>query len=229
MRIGILQTGRSPDELRVKHGDYDDLFRRLLEGRGFEFHTYPVLDGVLPAAPDAAEGWLITGSKFGAYENHDWIPPLEDFLRQTYAQGVPIVGICFGHQILAQALGGKVGKHGGGWSVGPVTYRDAEDDGALTALAWHQDQVTALPPDAKVLAGNAFCPYGILGYGDRALTMQPHPEFTPEFLGDLIAARRDVLPRPVAEGAVAALALHPHLSGFGNRIARFLRGQRTAM
>ncbi len=101
MKIGILQAGRSPEELRDRHGDYDDMFRRFLDGQGFEFVTYPVLDGVLPNSVDDAEGWLVTGSKFGVYEDHDWIPPLEDFLRQAYAQAVPIVGIYFGHQILA--------------------------------------------------------------------------------------------------------------------------------
>lgn len=228
MKIGILQTGRSPDELRAKHGDYDDLFKVLLGGRGFRFDTYPILDGVLPAAPEAADGWLITGSKFGAYEDHDWIPPLEDFLRRTYARAVPIVGICFGHQILAQALGGKVGRHEGGWAVGPVTYRDAQGHDPLTMLAWHRDQVTDLPPGAEVLAGNAFCPYGVLSYGNRALTMQPHPEFTPGFLADLIEARRDVLPQQVAEKAALAISQNLHLSGCGDRIERFLRGGNAA-
>lgn len=224
MKIGILQTGRSPDELRKKHGDYDDLFKTLLSGRGFRFDTYPVLDGVLPSGPEAADGWLITGSKFGAYEDHDWIPPFEDFLRRTYARGVPIVGICFGHQILAQALGGKVSRYKGGWAVGPVTYRNALGHDPLTMLAWHQDQVTVLPDKARVLAGNDFCPYGVLSYGNRALTMQPHPEFTPGFLADLIETRRDLLPKQIADKAAMAVSQNPQLSGFGDMIERFLRG-----
>ena len=101
MRIGILQTGRTPEELRNKHGDYDDMFRRFLGGRGFEFVTYPALDGVIPKSVRDADGWLITGSKFSVYENHSWIPPLEDFLRHAYAEAVPIVGICFDHKLMA--------------------------------------------------------------------------------------------------------------------------------
>ena len=85
MKIGILQTGRTPDEMRSKHGDYDDLFKRMLAGRGFIFETYPALDGVLPNNVNDAEGWLITGSKFGAYENHGWIRALEDFLQKVFA------------------------------------------------------------------------------------------------------------------------------------------------
>ncbi len=202
MKIGILQTGRTPAELRDKHGDYDDLFKRLLDGRGFDFVTYPVLDGVIPEAVDEADGWLITGSKFGVYEGHDWLPPLEDFLRRTYCAGVPIVGVCFGHQILAQALGGKVEKFAGGWSVGPVDYTGA-DGRRDRIMAWHQDQVTAVPADAEVIGSSDFCANAMLTYGNKALTVQPHPEFTAEFLGDLIEARRAILPDHIAEGAMA--------------------------
>ena len=87
MKIGILQTGRSPDSIREKHGDYDEFFKRYLAGRGFTFDTFAVLDGTLPNAPQSADGWLITGSRFGAYEDHDWIPPLEEFLREIFAVG----------------------------------------------------------------------------------------------------------------------------------------------
>jgi GMP synthase-like glutamine amidotransferase len=96
MRIGILQTGRTPEELRNKHGDYDHMLRRFLGGRGFEFVTYP---RIFKSVRDAV-GWLISGLKFGVYENHSWIPPLEDFLRHAYAEPVPIVRICFGHKLM---------------------------------------------------------------------------------------------------------------------------------
>lgn len=204
MKIGILQTGRSPDELRARHGDYDDLFKRLLAGRGFEFVTFKVLDGELPNTVNDADGWLITGSRFGAYEDHEWIPPLEEFLRATYAKGVPIVGVCFGHQILAQALGGKIEKYDGGWAVGPTDY-DMTDGQGERIMAWHQDQVTGLPKDAEVIGSNDFCANAILAYGDKALTVQPHPEFSADFLADLIKARRDVLPDHVAKAAEARL------------------------
>lgn len=144
MKIGILQTGRSPDSLSETHGDYDDFFKRFLDGRGFEFETYLALDGELPNAPTEADGWLITGSKFGVYEGYEWISPLEDFLRACFAADVPMVGVCFGHQILAQALGGKVEKFAGGWSVGPQKY-DSDILGDQLLIAWHQDQVVERP------------------------------------------------------------------------------------
>ena len=115
MKIGILQTGHSPDDFRKELGDYGEMFTKLLDGHGLEFQIWSVVDGILPEGVGEADGWLITGSKHGAYEDHDWIPPLEDFIRDTYADGRPMIGVCFGHKILAQALGGTVEKFTGGW------------------------------------------------------------------------------------------------------------------
>lgn len=225
MKIGILQTGTSPDELKPRHGDYDDLFKRMLAGRGFEFHTVRVMDGELPNSVDDADGWLITGSKFGTYEDHAWIPPLEDFLRRAYATGVPIVGVCFGHQILAQALGGRVEKFGGGWSVGAEAYETTTGK-SETMMAWHQDQVVELPAGATVIGRSDFCANAMLAYGDRALTFQPHPEFTADFLADLLAARRETLPDQIAERAVSRMGAQLSSGGVAEQIAAFFTAER---
>lgn len=222
MKIGILQTGRSPDELREKHGDYDDFFKKMLAGRGFDFVTYKALDGVLPASIHDADGWLITGSKFGAYEGHDWIPPLEDFLRDVFDAGVPIVGVCFGHQILAQALGGKVEKFAGGWSVGATDY-EVTDGPSERILAWHQDQVTEIPDQAEVIGSSDFCANAILAYGDKALTIQPHPEFTSAFLADLVEARRNILPDNIASGALARNEETLTSAGYADKFEEFFK------
>ncbi|MBK0398229.1 type 1 glutamine amidotransferase [Limibaculum sp. M0105] len=226
MKLGILQTGRSPEELRTAHGDYDDFFRRFLDGRGFEFVTYPVLDGILPAEPDEADCWLITGSKFGTYEPHPWIPPLEAFLRRSFTAGVPIVGICFGHQILAQALGGKVEKFAGGWSVGRETYEFAGLASPIALMAWHQDQVIEKPSEAEVLGSSPFCRYAALAYGDRALTIQPHPEFQRTFVRDLIEARRDLLPDDIARKALVSLGEPTDSALIGDMVEAFLKRPR---
>jgi GMP synthase (glutamine-hydrolysing) len=155
MLIGILQTGLAPEQQMDAAGDYPDMFVRLLDGHGFTFKTWRVLDGEFPPDVHAADGWLITGSKFGAYEDHAWIPPLEDFIRASYAAHVPMVGICFGHQIIAQAMGGRVEKFTKGWAVGATDY---DFGGTPVRLnAWHQDHVVAKPDAAQVVGSNDFC------------------------------------------------------------------------
>ncbi len=205
MKIGILETGRPPDELQPQYGRYPDAFERLLIDQGFEFARWAALEGEIPDSVHQADGWLITGSKFGAYEDHPWIAPLETFLREAYAAAVPIVGICFGHQILAQALGGTVEKYHGGWSVGRVEYQLDISDQPVPLYAWHQDQVTTLPADATVVGSTDFCRYAALRYGDRALTVQPHPEFTADFIDNLIDIRKNVLPEHIVSDARASL------------------------
>ena len=109
-----------------------------------------------------ADGWLISGSKHGAYEDHAFIPPLEDLIREIADQGLPLVGVCFGHQIIAQALGGKVEKFDAGWAVGRQTYEIDGDEYQLNA--WHQDQVTRLPESATRVGTSAFCENAMLYY-----------------------------------------------------------------
>ena len=214
MRIGILETGRTPPDLIGAYGSYADMIRGLLTSAdpGLEFVVYPVLEDQFPDSPDACDGWVITGSRHGVYENLPWMLRLQDLLRTLVAARRPVVGICFGHQILAQALGGRVEKSAKGWGVGiheyPLTMVPPLLDGAPPALklsAMHQDQVVELPPSATVVASSEFCPNAVLVYGDTALSFQGHPEFGIPFEADLVALRRGLIPEPLADAALADL------------------------
>lgn len=231
MKIGILETGEVADGLRERHGDYPAMFRRLLSAAdpGLDFFTVRVVAGEMPGAPRDADGWLVTGSRHGVYDDLPWILPLEDFLRACVAERVPVVGICFGHQLLAEALGGRAVKSDQGWGLGVQDYEIVARPSWLThvpdrfaARALHQDQVIELPDDATVLARSPHCAVAAVAYGDPenpdAVSLQPHPEFGADFMDALLALRagtafpeeeaaaaRASLVRPVANEAWAEL------------------------
>ncbi len=223
MLIGILVTGTVNAALVPRHGEYPPMFEALLSPAdpGLSYRTYAALDGALPASPAECDAWLVTGSKHGVYDDLPWIEPLKAFLRAARAAGRPIVGICFGHQILAEALGGRAAKSGKGWGAGVHDYQvvhrpgwmaDAPDSFAIHAM--HQDQVTAIPEDATVLAASPFCEFAMLAYGDPeapdAISIQPHPEFDEDYARALVERRTGVV-IPAACGAAA-------LASFGRAV-----------
>ena len=204
MLIGILQTGHVIDDLKEEFGDYDGMFRQLLGGRGFEFRTWNVVDCEFPVSPRDSDGWLITGSRFAVYEDHPWIEPLAAFIRDCYQAAFPIAGICFGHQMLAHALGGKVEKFNGGWSVGLNEY-DFKGQ-SIKLNAWHQDQVVELPDGAETIGSSKFCRFAMIAYGEIAISVQPHPEFDQKFLAQLIDRRgRGIVPDELLREAIKSL------------------------
>ncbi len=221
MKIGILVTGHAIDEVKDELGEYAELFERLLAGHDFIFSRYMVVDGVYPTSVDEADGWLITGSKHGAYDDLPWIAWLEDFIRAIRDDGRPLVGVCFGHQIIAQALGGKVEKYHGGWAVGFQDY-DFADGSHMRLDAWHQDQVTQLPEGATVTVRNSFCKNAGLLIGDKIMTIQPHPEFTPRVLELLIAHRGPgVVPDDLLERATSGNSAENDSNEYALRITSF--------
>jgi GMP synthase-like glutamine amidotransferase len=185
-RIGILQTDHAPIELLNKHGDYNEFFMRLLSDELLRFETYAIVDGVVPSSVTDADGWLITGAKYAVYERHDWIAKLERLIREIYDARIPLIGICFGHEIIAQALGGRVEKSHRGWTAGPVCYERSDLKKTQTILAWHQDQVTVKPALAELVGSSTDCENAVLRYGSTVMTYQGHPEITADYLRDLL-------------------------------------------
>jgi GMP synthase-like glutamine amidotransferase len=224
-RVGILIAGDPPGELAERFGRYDAMFARLL-GPGFETVPYEAARGELPARPDEQPAWLVTGSAAGVYDPLPWIEPLKGFLREAKGNA-KLVGVCFGHQVMAEAFGGKVEKSERGWGVGLQRYEVVEhapfmggENGVCVPVS-HQDQIVRQPPATRILAASGFSPFGVLAYEDQpALSMQFHPEFTPDYARALIEFRRERLPHP--DAALASLEGADDRQRVAEWIRRFL-------
>jgi GMP synthase (glutamine-hydrolysing) len=224
--VGILQTGRLGGALAVRYGEYPDMFMELFSPAPFEYKTYAVIDGKLPKHALECDSWVITGSKHGVYEDFDWIKPLETFIRKLIVSGQPTVGICFGHQIMAQAMGGKVEKFQGGWGVGLRDYTDLASDQKVRLMSFHQDQVVFPPQNTQLLLTSGFCPYAGLRYSPTCFSLQPHPEHSAAFMADLINQRRSVqLSAEEADDALTALNEPNDQARYGQWIADVLAGK----
>lgn len=228
LRVAILETGKPPGDMAQRYGSYPQMFETLLEADGLGFRSYDVQAGDWPA-PGGFDALLITGSSAGAYDPLPWIAPLKAFLND--ARATPMVGICFGHQIMAEAFGGHVEKSAKGWGVGLNRYtvleREPWMDGApdFAIPASHQDQVIALPPGARVIAASDFTPYAALAYGDKpAISFQGHPEFAPAYAEALIENRRGTrFSEAQADAAVTSLAQPNDRERVGRWIVDFLQ------
>ncbi|MGM0633759.1 MAG: glutamine amidotransferase-related protein [Pseudomonadota bacterium] len=231
IRLAILDCDILYPELQPQWLSYGEMFRRLLREAGvdWDMRLYTVINGEYPASPDEADAFLITGSKYDAFSDEGWVRQLRDYTRTLYAQGRPLVGICFGHQLLAHALGGETARSDKGWGLGVMRYELQErpgfiDDGdSVDLVASHRDQVRHLPPDARLLLGNAFCPLAGFHVPGRLLALQGHPEFTKRYAQDLLDYREDRLPADTVADARHTLATEePEGLRVGGWIRRFV-------
>jgi GMP synthase-like glutamine amidotransferase len=223
--IAIIETGRPPKSLIEPYGTYAAMFERLL-GAGLDYKTYPVFEHVFPGDPEGLDGLLITGSPAGVYEDRPWIGPLESYLQHA-AGKVPMVGVCFGHQVMASAFGGRVIKSPKGRGLGLHTYRlDGLAIRGKTAVACpadHGDQVVEIAPKTRVLGGNDFCPFGALEYPFNAVSVQFHPEFEPAFAKALLERERAMVGDEAVDAAQVSLDAPNDNDIVGDWMVEFLK------
>jgi GMP synthase-like glutamine amidotransferase len=217
MKIGVLAAGITPDELLEQHGSYADMVVNLLKTteQDFQFEIFDVRLDDFPSDLNEFDGWAITGSKNNVSENLPWMSKLKQLILNAKDNGQPMVGICFGHQIIADALGGKVDRYNGGWGIGLHQYAitgDWEfvptDMNSFAINAVHQDQVVEKPASSKVFASSDFCKNAGLVYDGFAITLQAHPEFSIDYEQDLITVRKgNTFPEQLSDEAIEDLKL----------------------
>ena len=233
MKLGLLDA--VPPEYYLAGEESDpDKFRRLFTAIGIdhEFPHYDVTLGEFPTAIEACDAYLITGSPVSVYDDLAWIPRLEDFIRQCYQVGQPLIGICFGHQIIAQALGGKVEKAAQGWMLGLHPLEPIQQKAWMTpqlpsySLYFvNQDQVTELPPGAEWLGRSENCPYAMFTIGRQVLCLQAHPEQSVTSMLAFTEYLKQHLPEALYQQALASFeADKPQADLFGRWIWQFLQG-----
>jgi GMP synthase-like glutamine amidotransferase len=223
--FAILESGFPPRNMQPRFGTYASMFEDLLGCQTIEA-VYDVTHGALPARPQDHAAYLITGSSAGVYDDLPWIEPLKQFLIAAKGKA-KLVGICFGHQIMAEAFGGRVVKSDKGWGIGLHDYRVnggapwTDDASRIAVPVCHQDQVIEQPPNTVLIGGNDFCPIGMLAYDDQpAMSVQFHPEFEPAFVDALIDLIGDEIPDP--EAAHASLAQPNDRQRVGEWIRRYV-------
>lgn len=232
MRIGLLVCDHVRPEFLDISGDYEDMFRRLFADYDrVEVVAYDAINGELPANPQEADAWLTTGSRHSVNDDEPWIRRLEDFVREVADAGVPFVGICFGHQLIAKALGGSVVKSDRGWGVGVQEVELSEELGwgeSYRVLTSYQDQVDSLPPGAEILGWNDHCPVSVMGVGSNILGIQGHPEFEPAYSKALLESRRGTLiPEATVDAGLVSLEHEPDGSKLADWILEFVDTART--
>lgn len=232
MKLTLIMVGETPAPMQHQFGHNPPQFQKMFGSDGFEFETVRVLKGDPLPDPTSLQGIVITGSAAGVYEDHPWMEPLRTFIRQAYKANIPMLGICFGHQIMADALGGEVRKSEKGWSIGRHVYQVSGNPKFMSGMpseiaitASHQDQVITAPACATVFLSSKFTPNAGLIYDNgAAISLQPHPEFEQDYSKALVELRRD---NPLNDDEVAAgkatLDTPVDSQEVAKRLARFLK------
>jgi GMP synthase (glutamine-hydrolysing) len=202
-KLFIIKAGSTFAETAKKFGDFEEM---TLRGTGLGPEVVATVDAVrsgqLPP-PERCFGAIITGAHCMVTDNRPWSLAIEAWIQTIVAAEVPLLGICYGHQLLGRAMGGQVGYHPQGKDVGTCDIRlrpECRQDPLFSELptqfpvhATHSQSVLTLPPGAELLAENDFEPHHAFRLGPCAWGVQFHPEYDSRIMRDYILAQADSL------------------------------------
>jgi len=232
MKIGIIVTGLVEPTLKADYGEYASMIIDGLSPHGdFRYEVYSALERKLPTDISKCDGYILTGSVHDSYADELWINELAVWIRECDKQRKSLAGICFGHQIIARALGGKVEKSSKGWGLGmshnqmltTASWMEPKVDN-INILVCHQDQVTAIPDSLQLVSSSDFCPNYMLSKDAHILTIQGHPEFSIAFEHDLIEKKKQIFGQSVCDRAHESLDKEPDSAIMMKWFANFFEG-----
>lgn len=219
MKLCILENDDLAPEAAQKYQSYGAMVERVFReagARDWQFDVFHTPAFEYPASFDSYDAVLLTGSKADSFSDEPWVVELRKRVSGLLEQKKKLLGICFGHQLIAICLGAKVGRAPQGWGVGRMSYDwhaadllPAPEDNKMSLLVSHRDQVFELPENAILLASNAHCPVAGYAVGEEVFCVQGHPEFVGEYSAFLMGKRREILGEDLYTSAVKSLE-HGH-------------------
>ncbi|MDD5031115.1 MAG: amidotransferase [Rhodoferax sp.] len=237
MKVCILENDTLDPAVEPLYQGYGAMFERLLRSAGAsgQFDHFNTMRGEYPTSFDDYDAVLLTGSRADAFSQEPWVLALRQKVMQLLDQGKKLVGVCFGHQLIALCLGARVGRAPQGWGAGRMRYQwlgqdpsQAMPGSEVALLASHQDQVFDLPEGATLLATSDFCPIAAYIVRDQVFCVQPHPEFVPAYSAFLLDKRRSLLGEESYCAATQSLALGHDGPELARRMVAFIEGRPAA-
>ena len=229
LRVCILDNDNLDPAVAGTYVSYGAMTETMFAAAGVPWHfeRFNTTRGEYPGSFDAYDAVLLTGSKADSFSDEPWVRTLRERTTELLRQRKKLLGICFGHQLIAYCLGAEVGRAPQGWGmgrmgyewVGPRPLKPAAADATLNLLASHQDQVRTLPAGATLLARSEFCPIAAYSVDEHVFCIQPHPEFVEDYSAWILSKRPESVSAERRERVRAEMAL-PH---DGLDVARFMR------